>query len=176
MWGEWVQHEFDQRGCRIRQAIDKSVGVDRESYARKISLITMSAHRRKHMSEILSAEEHSTLMAKRGELLATQSMIQLSAPLSLVDTSKTATGQSFKDLNRLVRQAHCEATDRFALSCNYGTSVCFVCCCVMGQQERFRFSMWISLCRNRGVTVGRKRCSLSCPISWHSPKCSRVAR
>ena len=39
----------------------------------------MSAHRRKHMSETLSAEEHTTLMAKRGEVnwLATQSMIQL---------------------------------------------------------------------------------------------------
>ena len=67
-WSEWEQHEFDQCGCRIRQATDKSVTVDQESYARKISLITLSAHRRKHMSEILSAEEHTTLMAKRGEL------------------------------------------------------------------------------------------------------------
>ena len=76
-WGEWEQHEFDQCGCRIRQATDKTVTVDQESYARKISLITMSAHRRKHMSETLSAEEHTTLIAKRGELnwLATQSMI-----------------------------------------------------------------------------------------------------
>ena len=73
------QHDFDQCGCRIRQATDKSVTVDQDSYARKISLITMSAHRRKHMSETLSAEEHTTLMAKRGEVnwLATQSMIQL---------------------------------------------------------------------------------------------------
>ena len=39
-------------------------------------------------------------------------MIQLLAPLSLIDTSKTATGQSLKDLNRLVRQAHCEASDK----------------------------------------------------------------
>ena len=89
-WGEWEQHEFDQCGCRIRQATDKSVTVDQESYARKISLITMSAHRRKHMSEILPAEGHTTLMAKRGELnwLARQSTIQLLAPLSLIDTSK----------------------------------------------------------------------------------------
>ena len=94
--GEWEQHEFDQCGCRIRQATDKSVTVDQESYARKVSPITMSAHRRKHMSETLSAEEHTTLMAKRGEMnwFATQSMIQLLAPLSLIDTSKTATGQS----------------------------------------------------------------------------------
>ena len=77
---------------------DKSVIVDQESYVQKISLITMSAHRRKHMSETLSTEEHTTLMAKRGELnwLATQSTIQLLAPLSLIDTSKTATGQSPK--------------------------------------------------------------------------------
>ena len=99
-WGEWEQHEFDQCGCRIRQATDKSFTVDQESHARKISLITMSAHRRKHMSETLSAEERATLM------------IQLLAPLSLIDTSKTATGQSLKDLNRLVRQAHCEASDK----------------------------------------------------------------
>ena len=102
-WGEWEQHEFDQCGCRIRQATENSVTVDQESYARKISLITMSAHRRKHMSETLSAEEHTTLMAKRGELnkLATHSMFQLVAPLSLIDTSKTTTGQSLKDVNRL---------------------------------------------------------------------------
>ena len=75
-WGEWEQHEFDQCGCRIRQATNKSVTVDQESYARKLSLITMSTHRLKHMSEILSAEEHTTLMAKHGGLnwLATQSM------------------------------------------------------------------------------------------------------
>ena len=56
-WDEWEQHEFEQCGCRIRQATDKSVTVDQESYARTISLISMSAHRLKHMSEILSAEE-----------------------------------------------------------------------------------------------------------------------
>ena len=101
---------------------------DQESYARKISLITMSAHQRKHMSETLSAEEHTTLMAKRGELnwLATPSMSQLPAPLSLVDTSKTATGQSLKDANRLVRQAHCEASDKlhYPVISDLG---CFVC-------------------------------------------------
>ena len=50
-WGEWERNEFDQCGCRIRQATDKSVTVDQESYARKSDLITMSAHRRKHMTE-----------------------------------------------------------------------------------------------------------------------------
>ena len=114
-WGEWEQHEFDQCGCRIRQAADKSVTVDQESYARKISLITMSAQRRKHMSEALSAEEHTTLMAKSGELnwSATQSMIPLLAPLSLIDTSKTARRtKSLKDVNPIVRQAHCEASGK----------------------------------------------------------------
>ena len=100
-WSEWEQHEFDQCGCRIRQATDKSVTVDQESCARKISLITMFAHRRKHMSETLSAEEHTTLMAKRGELnwLATQSMIQLLAPLSLdrhVENSHRTKSQGFE--------------------------------------------------------------------------------
>ena len=67
----------------IRQAADKSVSVDQESYALgKIGLITISAHRRKHMSKILFEEEHTTLMAKRCALnwLATQCMIQLLAP------------------------------------------------------------------------------------------------
>ena len=107
-------NEFDQCGCRIRLATDKSVTVDQESYARKIDLITMSAHRPKHMTKTLSDEEHTTMMAKRGELnwLATQPMIQSLAPLSLIDTSKTATGQSLKYLKRLVRQAHCEASDK----------------------------------------------------------------
>ena len=63
-WGEWEQHEFDMCGCRIRQATDKSVTVDQECSARKISLITMSAHRRKHMSEIWSAEEHINIDGK----------------------------------------------------------------------------------------------------------------
>ena len=123
-WGEWEQHEFHQCGCRIRQATDKSVTVDQETYARKISLITMSAHRRKYMSETLSAEEHTTLMAKRGELnwLATQSMIQLLAPLSLIDTSKTAT-----EKNRLVRQAHCEFSDKLHHPVISDPVFCFVC-------------------------------------------------
>ena len=50
-WCEWERHEFDQFGCRIRQATNESITVDQEAYTRKIGLITMSAHRRKHMSE-----------------------------------------------------------------------------------------------------------------------------
>ena len=34
---------------------------------------------------------------------------------------------ALKDVNRLVRQAHCEASDKIALSCDFGSSVCFVC-------------------------------------------------
>ena len=141
---------------------DKSVTVAQESHARKIDLITMSAHRRKHMTETLSNEEHTTMMAKRGELnwLETQSMIQLLASLSLIDTSKTATGQSLKDLNRLVRQAHCEASDKLHYPLIFEPSVCFFCRCCVGKQERFRFSVWISLYWNREITVGRKRRSL----------------
>ena len=176
-WGEWEQHEFDQCGCRTRQATDKSVTVDQESYGRKISLITMSAHQRKHMSEILSAEEHTTLMAKRGELnwLATQSMIQLLAPLSLIDTSKTATGQSLKDVNRLVRQAHCEVSDK--LHCPVLLDLVFILFVDASWANRKDFrSQCGYLC------VGTERALLDgsaapcCPISWHSRKCPRVAR
>ena len=113
-WSEWERHEFDQCGCRIRQATDNSINVDQETNARKMGLITMSAHRRKHVSETLSQDEHTTLMANRGGLnrLATQSIMQLLALLSLIDTSKTATSQSFIELNRLVQQAHIEASDK----------------------------------------------------------------
>ena len=86
----WEQQEFDLCGYRIRQATYKSITVDQESYAWKIGFITMSAHRRKHMSETLSEEEHTTLLAKRGELnsLATKTMIQLLAPLRSVSTTR----------------------------------------------------------------------------------------
>ena len=37
-WGEWEQHEFDQCGCRIRQATDKSVAVNkRDTPERSVS-------------------------------------------------------------------------------------------------------------------------------------------
>ena len=176
-WGEWEQHEFDQCGCRIRQATDKSVTVDEESHVGKISLITMSAHRRKHMSETLSAEEHTTLMAKRGELnwLATQSMIQLLAPLSLIDTSKTATGQSLKDWNPLVRQAHCEASDKLHHPVIPDPVL-----------DSFADASWANrkdFCSQCGyLCVETERPLLDgsaapcCPISWHFRRCPRVAR
>ena len=172
-WAECEQHEFDQCGCRIRQATDKSVTVDQESYARKISLITMSAHRRRHMSETLSAEEHTTLIAKRGE--ATQSMIQLLAPLSLIDTSKTAKGQSLKDLNQLVRQAHCEASDK--LHFPVISDAVFVSFADASWANRKDFG---SQCGY--LCVGTERSLLDgsaapcCPISWHSRTFIRFCR
>ena len=42
----------------MRQATGKSITVDQEAYAQKIGLITMSAHRRKHMSGTLSKNAH----------------------------------------------------------------------------------------------------------------------
>ena len=52
------------------------------------------------------------MMTKRDELnwLATHTMVQLLAPLSLVDTSARATGESLRELNSLVRTAHAEAS------------------------------------------------------------------
>ena len=50
-WCERERHEFDQCVCIIRQATDKFITADHEAYTRKIGLITMSAHRREHMSE-----------------------------------------------------------------------------------------------------------------------------
>ena len=53
------------------------------------------------MSETLSAEEHATLMAKRGDLnwLATQSMVQLLAPFEShrhVENSHRTKSQGFE--------------------------------------------------------------------------------
>ena len=86
----------------------------------------------------LSQDEHTTLMANRGGLnrLATQSIMQLLALLSLIDTSKTATSQSFIELTRLVGQAHIEASDKL-----HSLVFVFVRRCSVGQKERLRFTM-----------------------------------
>ena len=175
-WGEREQHEFDQCGCRIREATDKSVAVNKRDTPER-SVITMSAHRRKHMSETLSAEEHATLMAKRGELnwLATQSMIQLLAPLSLIDTSKTATGQSLKDVNRLVRQAHCEASDK--LHYPVISDPVFVSFADASWANRKHFGSQCGyLCVGTERSLMDGSAAPCCPISWHSRRCPRVAR
>ena len=131
------------------------------------------------MTETLSDEEHTVLMAKRGELnwLATQSMFQLLAPLSLIDTSKTATGQSLKDLNRLVRQRlpHCEASGK--LHYPVISDPVFVSFSDAAWANRKDFG---SQCGY--LCIGTERSLLDgsaapcCPISWHSRRCPRVAR
>ena len=70
----------------------------------KLVSITMSAHRCEHMVRNVEGE-HTTLMAKRGEMnwLASQSMIR--APLS------PQVKVSWR-LNQLARQAHVEASDK----------------------------------------------------------------
>ena len=67
--GEWERHEFDQCGCRLRQATHST---KRSTLEKQVS------------SQCLHVD--TTLTAKRGELnwLATQSMTQLLAPLSLI--------------------------------------------------------------------------------------------
>ena len=56
---EWERHEFDQCGCRIRQATDKSITADQEVYAGKIGLIAMSAHRCKtHVRNVVGGGAH----------------------------------------------------------------------------------------------------------------------
>ena len=116
-------------------------------------------------------------MAKRGELnwLATQSMIQLSVPLSFIDTSKTATGQSLKHVNRLVRQAHCETSDKlYYLVISDPVFVSFADASWAHRKDVG--SQYGYLC------VGTERVFLDgsaapcCPISWHSRRYPRVAR
>ena len=99
----WLQNTTSNRQIRYSRS---------RKLARQVSLITMSAHRRKHMSETLSAQEHNIDGKTWRVELVSDTIHELSASLSLIDTSKSATGQSLKDLNRLVRQAHCEASDK----------------------------------------------------------------
>ena len=102
-------------------------------------------------------------------------MSQLLAPLSLIDTSKTATGESLKDVNRLVRQAHCEASDK--LHYPVLSDPVFVSFADALWADRKDFgSQWGYLC------VGTERALLDgsaapCrPISWQCRRCPRVAR
>ena len=115
--------------------------------------------------------------AKRGELnwLATQSMIQLLAPLSLIDTSKTATGQSVKDVNRLVRQAHCKASEK--LHHPVVSNPVFVSFADASWANRTNFGSQCGyLCVGTERSLLDGSAALCCPISWHSRRCPRVAR
>ena len=123
----------------------------------------MSAHRRKHMSETLSAEEHTTLMTKRGELnwLATQSMIQLLAPTKShrhVENSHKTKSQECESTRATgsVRPVFVSFADAsWANRKDFGSQCGFLC-------------------------VGTERSLLDgsaapcCPISWHSRRCPRV--
>ena len=102
-------------------------------------------------------------------------MIQLLAPFSLIDTSKTATRQSLKDLNQLVRQAHCEASDLLHYPVILDP--------VFVSFADASWANWKDFGSQCGyLCVGTERSLLDgsaapcCPISWHSRKCSRVAR
>ena len=52
------EREKEREKKRERDRTGKSITVDQEAYAQKIGLITMSAHRRKHMSGTLSKNAH----------------------------------------------------------------------------------------------------------------------
>ena len=102
-------------------------------------------------------------------------MIQLLAPLSLIDTSKTATGQSLKDLNLLVRQAHCEASDK--LHYPVISDPVFV---AFADASWAKWKDFGSQCGYLCVGIERPLLDGSaapcCLVSWHTRRCPRVAR
>ena len=176
-WGSWESGEFEQCGCRVRQRQDGSITLDQESYARRIAMIPLSAHRRAHMAEPLTAEERSLMVAKRGELnwLATQSMVQLLAPLSLVDTSARATGESLRELNSLVRTAHAEASG--CLHYPVIENPIFVTYADAAWANRKDLGSQCGfLCVGTDAKLLEGKAAPCCPISWHSRRCPRVAR
>ena len=129
------------------------------------------------MTETLSSEEHTTMMAKRGEFELASDTIHD----SVADTSeshrrrKQPLDRVSKILNRLLRQAHCEASDK--LHHPVISDPVFVSFADASWANRKDFG---SQCGY--LCVGTKR-SLSdgsaapcCPISWHSRRCPRVAR
>ena len=91
------------------------------------------------------------------------------------DPSKKDTGKSLKDLNRLVRQAHCEASDK--LHCPVIFDPAFVSFADAAWANRKNFG---SQCGY--LCIGTERSLLDgsaancCPVSWHSRQCPRVAR
>ena len=60
-WDEWEQHEFDQCGCRIRQATDKSVTVDQESiYSEDRFHHDVCTPTQKHVRNFVQGRTHYT--------------------------------------------------------------------------------------------------------------------
>ena len=100
-------------GCRVRQH-DNEMTLEQTSYARAIQLIPLVAHRRRHPSETIAAEEHRWVIANRRALCwsAKQSVITLQAAVSLIVASATATGDTLTELNTLVRMAQSHAEDK----------------------------------------------------------------
>ena len=182
-WGEWEQHELDQCGCRIRQATDKSVTVDQESLRS-----TGQPHHdvrsptQAHVRNTVAEEHNIDGKTWRVELVSDTihaSIVSTTESHRHVESSHRTKSQG---LNRLVRQAHCEASDKLHyLEISDLVFVSF-------QSERCRFSIRISLCRNREVTVGRECCSFlsyflalsqvsqSCMIIPVRPKLKRQRR
>ena len=99
-------------------------------------------------------------------LLSWRQMVDL-APLSLIDTLKTAIGQSFKDLNRLVRQAHLDASDK--LHYLVISDPVFVSFADASWANRKDFGSHCGcFCIGTEVMVGRKCCSLLSCFLAHS--------
>ena len=173
--GAWERHEFEQYGCTEREAADKSVTLDQERCARKVGLVTMSLHRRKHVSHKLTDGEHS--LAKRGGLnwFATQSMIQLVAPLSLIETLKEVTGECSKCLNRLVWQVNAEASDKLHCLVLHDPILVFFADASWDNRTSLG-SQCGCICIGAEGALLDGGASLCCPIAWHSRRCPRAAR
>ena len=102
-------------------------------------------------------------------------MMQLLAPLSLIDTSKTATGQSLKEVNRLVRQAHCEASDKLHyLVISEPVFVSFADASWANRKDLGSLRGCLCVGTERSLLDGSA--APCCPLSWHSRRCPRVAR
>ena len=116
-------------------------------------------------------------MTKRGELNwpATQSMIQLLASLSLIGTPKTATGQSLKDLNRLVRQAHCEASDKLQYPVIFDPVFVSFADAAWANRKDFGSQCGYLCIGTERSLLGRK-CRSLLPNLLHTRRCPRVAR
>ena len=102
-------------------------------------------------------------------------MIRLVAPLSLIDTSKTATGQSLKDVNRLVRQAHREASHKLQHPVlSDPVFVSFADASWANRKDLGSQCGYLCVGTERALLDGKA--APCCPISWHSHRCPRVAR
>ena len=142
-----------------------------------MGLITMSAHRRKHVSETMSQDEHTTLMANRGELNPLEKTIH--------DSIAGTFGSHRHVENRHKSKVHgvepTRATAHFEASAELHYTVLldpvFVSFADASWANRKEFG---SQCQY--LCVGTERSLMDgsaapcCPISWRSRRCPRVAR